>query len=177
MQVSEETDYKNTRLKITYYEATDQKTEIKTDHITIIDIKVNHSEAKKTYAEFMEVKDALTEKMEKTYGDFVVTDKTAQDILADYGPNGFIFEHVTAGYFGFAGAKVAEAETESGKQALDLVEYCMNRFKTTGGFIPVSRIRFRAYEAESGGRRCAQFTAGAFHMSIKELYRVFVGEI
>lgn len=177
MQVFEqEKSYKGMDFKVTHYEAVSSKSEVKTKGMALTEMQMNPAELSEALEEYKKISKALEKRMAETYGEFDEVQKTPRGILSDYGPNEFVLEYSYVNPIGFEGAKIVEAETESGKQAMGLAEHCMNDFKNISGYIPIDVIPFLVSEAKSRGRRCVHLFTSANHPQINEFCAVFIGE-
>lgn len=177
MQVFEEQKiYGDVGFKLIHYETVMYRRRIQTDSAVFTEMNINTAELQEAGREFENISKKIFRRMEAKYGEFTNAGRAAVGLLSDYGLNDLIIQYNHGGPFGFENAEIVEAETETGGQALELIEHCMNEFKGIPGFVPVSEIPFGVLEAKSGSSRCAALFTGANHLAISEYCVIFVGE-
>lgn len=177
--IDEQREYEGMEFDVKLYVATNKRRDVVRERLGIAatTIIMGGEDARSVMTEFFRASDEISRSMRSTYGDCIATRRRPEDVLADYGHNRVVIEYGHSNVFGFEGAEVVDTETESGEQALRLIEHCANEFKAIPGFIPLSRMPFLVDEAWSDSSRCAQMLMQGGHPAFAvEMCKIIVAE-
>jgi len=178
--IEEQGTYNGVSFKLTYYIGIARGSDVKMESLGIYISKIEgySKDFDDIFEQINKRSREIKRQMIDGFGEFNETMRRPEDVLHDYGRNDFVLEYWWANHIsGFESGRIVEAETESGKQALDLMGYFLNKFGRFPLPIPLSQVNFGVFEAQSNGRRCANLVTGVEHPpSIFDACNIYVAE-
>ena len=177
----EEGSYNGTDFKLTHYVGTKEYKDLKMQAagVEVIDIMGQSDDFDEVFEKLRTRSIEIQRQTRFGFSEFKDTRRRPEDVLRDYGRNSFTFEYWAANYItGPEYGKVVEAETETGEQALELIEHLLFSSGRYPVQIPISAVQFMINEAWSGDRRCANLVTQAVHPpSLNDMCNIYVSEI
>lgn len=101
-----------------------------------------------------------------------------EELLLPYGKSGVLWAYAHDNFVAFDGAKIVQATVEDGRQAVMLIEHCLNHCTQWAGtplqrYRALSRIPFRVGQAIDG-RKVLNLLTGAEHPHLLVRERCFI---
>jgi len=103
--------------------------------------------------EFFADYNAVTERLEKKYGECKRTDVSPRELIPKYGRSDLYAIHIRGGLAGFEFGSIGEAEVQDGVQVLDMIEDMLNDLSSSPIQVSLEDMDFRVSEYDNNGLR------------------------